>query len=153
VARELLGENYAGTAGTDRYSACSWLTRRQFCWSHLLRDFHKILEGGGDSYAIGWNLKLQAEYLRMLWARVRDGTLSYADFMTEFAAVQALIRYWLTAGLDATSSRTAATCRPLLDGETSLWHFVTSPGVELTNNSAECALRHPVIWRRTSHGT
>ena len=153
VARELLGENYAGTAGTDRYSAYSWLVWRQFCWSHLLRDFQKILERGGDSYAIGWHLKLQAEYLLMLWARVRDGTLSYADFMTEFPAIQALIRYWLTAGLDATLSRTAATCRQLLDGETSLWHFVTSPGVEPTNNSAERALRHPVIWRRTSHGT
>jgi transposase len=89
----------------------------------------------------------------MLWARVRDGTLSYADFMTECPAVQARIRYWLTAGLAATSSRTTATCRQLLDGETSLWHFVTSPGVEPTNNSAERALRHPVIWRRTSHGT
>jgi len=84
---------------------------------------------------------------------MRDGTLSYADFMTEFPAVQAQIRSWRIAGLDATSSRTAATCRQLLDGEASLWHFVTSPGVEPTNNSAERALRHPVIWRRTSHGT
>ena len=153
VARELLGEDYTGVAGTDRYSAYSWVVGRQFCRSHLLRDFQKILERGGDSYAIGWNLKLQAEYLLVLWSRVRDGTLSYVDFMTEFPAVQARSRYWLTAGLDATSSRTAATCRQLLDGETSLWHFVTSPGVEPTNNSAERALRHPVIWRRTSHGT
>jgi transposase len=152
VARELLGENYTGVAGTDRYSAYSWLVWRQFCWSHLLRDFQKILERGGDSYAIGWNLKLQAEYLLILWARVRNGTLTYADFMTEFPAVQARIRSRLTAGLDATSSRTVATCRQLLDGETSLCLFVTSPGVE-PNNSAERALRHPVIWRRTSHGT
>lgn len=27
------------------------------------------------------------------------------------------------------------------------------PGLEPTNNAAERALRHPVIWRRTSHGT
>jgi transposase len=153
VAHELLGENYAGVAGTDRYGAYTRLVWRQFCWSHLLRDFQKILERGGDSYLIGWNLKLQAEYLLVLWARVRDGTLSYADFMTEFPVIQALIRHWLTAGLGATSSRTAATCRQLLDGDASLWRFVTKPGVEPTNNSAERALRHPVIWRRTSHGT
>jgi transposase len=153
VARELLGENYTGVAGTDRYSAYTWLVWRQFCWSHLLRDFQKILERGGDSYLIGWNLKLQAEYLLVLWARVRDGTLSYADFMTEFPVVQALIRHWLTAGSNATSSRTVATCRQLLDGDASLWLFTTKPGVEPTNNSAERALRHPVIWRRTSHGT
>jgi transposase len=84
---------------------------------------------------------------------VRDGTLSYADFMTEFPVVQALIRHWLTAGSNATSSRTVATCRQLLDGDASLWLFTTKPGVEPTNNSAERALRHPVIWRRTSHGT
>jgi transposase len=73
--------------------------------------------------------------------------------MTEFPVVQALIRHWLTAGLDVTSSRTAATCRQLLDKEASLWFFATKLGVEPTNNSAEHALLHPVIWRRTSHGT
>ncbi len=153
VARDLLGEHYSGVAGTDRYSAYTWLAWRQFCWSHLLRDFQKILERGGDSYLIGWNLKLQAEYLLMLWARVRDGTLLYTDFLAEFPAVQTLIRSWLTTGLSATSSRTAATCRQLLDVDSSLWLFATCPGVEPTNNSAERALRHPVIWRRTSHGT
>jgi transposase len=153
VARDLLGENYSGVAGTDRYSAYTWLVWRQFCWSHLLRDFQKILERGGDSYLIGWNLKLQADYLLVLWARVRDGTLPYANFLAEFPAVQALIRYWLTEGLSTTSSRTAATCRQLLDGDASLWLFARVPGVEPTNNSAERALRHPVIWRRTSHGT
>jgi transposase len=119
----------------------------------LVRDFQKILERGGDSYLIGWNLKLQADYLLVLWARVRDGTLPYADFLAEFPAVQALIRSWLTAGLSATSSRTAATCRQLLNGDASLWLFATVPGVEPTNTSAKRALHHPVIWRRTSHGT
>ena len=153
VARNLLGENYLGVAGTDRYSAYTWLAWRQFCWSHLLRDFHKILERGGNSYLIGWNLKLQADYLLVLWARVRDGTLTYTAFMTEFPLAQTLIRHWLTAGLGATSSRTAATCRQLLDRDTSLWLLATRPGVEPTHNSAERALPHPVIWRRTSHGT
>jgi transposase len=73
IARELLGEYYGGVAGTDRCSSYTWLKRRQYCWSHLVRDFQKILERGGDSYPIGWYLKLQAEYLLMKWARVRDG--------------------------------------------------------------------------------
>jgi hypothetical protein len=136
MARDLLGENYPGVAGTDRYSAYTWLTWRQFCWSHLLRDFQKILERGSDSYPIGWNLKLQADYLLVLWARVRDGTLPYADFLTEFPAVQTLIRSWLTAGLSASSSRTVVTCRQLLDGDASLWRFATVSRVEPTNNSA-----------------
>jgi transposase len=153
VARGLLGETYTGVAGTDRCSAYTWLTRRQYCWSHLLRDFQKILERGGDSYLIGWHLKIQTEYLLMLWARVRDGTLAYHDFLAQFPPIQTQIRQWLTTGLTASSSRTAATCRQLLDGDAALWSFVSVPGLEPTNNSAERALRHPVIWRRTSHGT
>jgi transposase len=140
-------------AGTDRCSAYTWLTRRQYCWSHLLRDFQKILERGGDSYLIGWHLKIQTEYLLMLWARVRDGTLAYHDFLAQFPPIQTQIRQWLTTGLTASSSRTAATCRQLLDGDAALWSFVSVLGLEPTNNSAERALRHPVIWRRTSHGT
>ena len=153
VARDLLGENYTGVAGTDRYSAYTWLAHRQFCWSPLLRDFQKILEREDDSHLIGWNLKLQAEYLLVLWARVRDGTLPYADFLVAFPPIQNLIRSGLTEGLRSTSARTTATCRQLLDGDAALWLFVTVPGVEPTTNSAERALRHPVLWRRMSHGT
>ena len=46
-----------------------------------------VNRNSGNSYRIGWNLKLQAEDLLVLRARVRDGTLSNADFMTEFPAV------------------------------------------------------------------
>ncbi|HEX3050124.1 MAG TPA: IS66 family transposase [Aggregatilineaceae bacterium] len=153
IARELLGGNYGGVAGTDRCSAYTWLERRQYCWSHLVRDFQQILERGGDSYRVGWYLKLQAEYLLMRWARVRDGTLDYFDFLAEFPAIQAQIRHWLTLGLNTTSSRTAETCRRLLVADPDLWRFASVPGLEPTNNSAERALRHPVIWRRSSHGT
>jgi transposase len=84
IAREVWGEDYGGVAGTARCRAYSWLKRRQDCWSHLLRDFQQILERGGDSYPVGWYLKLQAAYLLRRWARVRDGTLDYFDFLAEF---------------------------------------------------------------------
>ena len=153
MARALLGATYGGVAGTDRCSSYTWLERRQLCWSHLVRDFQKILERGGDSYAVGWYLKLQAEYLLMKWARVRDGTLDYFEFLAEFPTIQTQIRHWLTIGLKTSSSRTAETCRRLLAADPNLWRFVSVPGLEPTNNSAERALRHPVIWRRNSHGT
>jgi transposase len=153
IARELLGDHYGGVAGTDRCSAYTWLKQRQYCWSHLLRDFQKILERGGDSYPVGWYLKLQAEYLLMRWARVRDGTLDYFEFLAEFPTIQTQIRYWLTLGSTVSSTRTSATCRLLLAADADLWRFVSVPGLEPTNNSAERALRHSVIWRRSSHGT
>ncbi len=63
VARRLLGESYPGVVGSDRASAYNWLdpAHRQVCWSHLLRDFQKMRERGGDSYRIGANLKGYAE--------------------------------------------------------------------------------------------
>jgi transposase len=41
----------------------------------------------------------------------------------------------------------------LLAGETHLWTFVRVEGIEPTNNDAERALRHGVIYRKTSGGT
>jgi transposase len=99
------------------------------------------------------NSKCAKIELLVLWARVRDGTLPYADFLVEFPTIQGLIHSWLTEGLSSNSSRTTATCRQLLDGDASRWLFATVPGVGPTNHRAERALRHPVIWRRTSHGT
>ena len=80
VAKSLLGDDYDGVVGSDRAGSYAWLNtdQRQVCWSHLLRDFQAILERGGDSFVIGTNLKLQGDYLLMLWARTRDDRrLSY----------------------------------------------------------------------------
>jgi transposase len=49
--------------------------------------------------------------------------------------------------------RTAATCRDLTANEAKLWTFVWHKGVEPTNNAAERALRHAVLWRKGSGGT
>jgi transposase len=49
-------------------------------------------------------------------------------------------------------AKTAGTCRELLGGELSLFLFAFVDGVEPTNNAAERALRHGVLWRRMSHG-
>jgi transposase len=51
VARELLGETFAGILVTDRYSAYNWypVRWRQLCWAHLLRDFEAMRGRGGAS--------------------------------------------------------------------------------------------------------
>src|SRR5262245_54772689 len=49
--------------------------------------------------------------------------------------------------------QTAATCRELIAHEPKLWAFVWHQGVESTNNAAERALRHAVLWRKGSGGT
>lgn len=59
----------------------------------------------------------------------------------------------LQRGAGCACPKTAATCRELLSGETHLWTFVRVEGVEPTNNDAERALRHGVIYRKLSGGT
>jgi transposase len=41
----------------------------------------------------------------------------------------------------------------LLEGEEHLWTFLRVQGIEPTNNVAERALRHAVLWRKSSGGT
>ena len=41
----------------------------------------------------------------------------------------------------------------MLEGEQHLWTFLRVRGIEPTNNVAERALRHAVLWRKSSGGT
>jgi transposase len=155
VARDLLDEESTGATISDRASSFSWLKGRvwQVCWAHLRRDFQKILERGGASFAIGETLRIQADYLLMCWGRVRDGTLSHEAFLSELPTIQNAVHQALCAGSQCEHPKTAATCRRLLAVEDALWTFATHPDVEPTNNAAERALRPAVIWRKTSYGT
>ena len=47
----------------------------------------------------------------------------------------------------------AGKCREILKLQDALFTFVRVEGIEPTNNPAEHALRHAVIWRKTSFGT
>lgn len=162
AAKQLLG-GFAGLLITDRWTGYSWwpLERRQLCWAHLIREFHKIAERGGDSQAIGEGLLAQARQVFALWQRIRDGTLTREGFAAAVVELQAGVHQWLAAGATfaagrgdkSARARTARTCRALLKVESALWLFVRVAGIEPTNNAAERALRPAVIWRRTSLGT
>jgi transposase len=69
------------------------------------------------------------------------------------AVLRFVFREDLRRGADCGCARTAATCRELLAGETHLWTFVRVEGIEPTTNDAERALRHGVIYRKSSGGT
>lgn len=155
VVKELVGEETRGVVGSDRFSAYHWLPleQRQICWAHLLRDFQQWIERGGLSAEVGLPLRTLAEELLSQWARVRDGTLDYAVFCLHLPAFQHSVRHFLTEGTRSSHPKTAETARRILQVEPALWTFASGSGIAPTNNAAERALRHPVIWRRTSYGT
>ena len=154
-AQQLLGATSAGIVGSDRWSGYNWLAtlRRQLCWAHLKRDFQAILERGGADAEVGAALVGQTHQVFDLWYRVRDGTLSRAEFQTAIQPIQARVHALLQEGTTLTQTKTAATCTNILKLEPALWPFVPIAGVEPTNNDAERPLRRAVLWRRRSFGT
>lgn len=163
AAQHLLDENFAGILNSDRYGAYNWVdtARRQLCWAHLRREFIKISERTGVSKELGTALVKQQEKLFELWHRVRDGTLSRDGFVELVPDIRSHIKatlqqadgYEITAREKTPLAKTVRTCRQLLKVEPAMWLFVTTQGVEPTNNAAERAIRPAVIWQRTSFGS
>jgi transposase len=155
VAKELLGEGFAGYLVSDRWSGYSWveLRRRQVCWAHLKRDFQKIADAHGDLARIGQPLLEQTQRLFKLWHRVRDGTLKRSSFATYASAIRGEIRALLEQGMVCADVKIAGMCQKILSVEPAMWTFVRVVGVEPTNNDGERSLRHAVLWRKGSYGT
>jgi transposase len=118
-----------------------------------VRDFQAMVDRGGESAEVGQRLLAHSERLFEWWHRVRDGTMARASLRTNVAFLRFSFREDLRRGVECGHAKTAATCRELLARETHLWTFVRVEGVEPTNNDAERALRHGVIYRKLSGGT
>jgi transposase len=153
VARDLLGSDRRKVVISDRFCSYNWIKRRQFCWAHLNRDFQAMVDRGGESAEVGRLLLGHSERLFDWWHRVRDGTMARATLRCHVAIMRFSFRDDLRRGVACGCAKTAGTCRELLAGETHLGTFVRVEGVEPTNNDAERALRHGVIYRKLSGGT
>jgi transposase len=154
---DLVGAAYHRVLTTDRYPAYDHLPdwRHQVCWAHLRRDFQAMIDRTNEGSAAGEGLLALSDELFALWRRVRDGTLTYRRFGGAMHAerdFRVRFRAALERGAACGCAKTAGTCRELLDREVSLYVFAFHPGVEPTNNAAERAVRHGVLWRKQSGG-
>jgi transposase len=155
IAATLLGSRPNQVVGSDRFSAYEWIAPRgrQVCWGHLRRDFQAMIDRGGEGQRIGRRLLGLSNRLFRHWHRVRDGTLERGVFQERMSRLRREVKHALEDGSRCGCAAAAATCFEILKVEEGLWTFVRSKGVEPTNNAAERALRHAVIWRRISGGT
>ena len=154
VIKELLGTGFKGVLGSDRFGAYNVMNcRRQICFAHLKRDFTKIAERGGESGRIGGALCDAVDRMFAIRRRIRDGTLSRCEFITELEPIRREIESLLGEGDVCPEKRTARTCRRILKLKEHLWTFARIEGVEPTNNAAERALRTAVIKRKLSFGS
>ncbi len=154
AAREVLGKA-CGILHSDRYGAYGWwpTKMRQVCWSHLERDIIAIAERGGDSERLGNALLEDVHRMFHWWHRVRDGTLARSTFQVYMRLLKKRVEGLFAVGTELDHPQTSGTCAAILKLKEALWTFVYVQGVEPTNNAAEQAVRHGVMWRRTSFGT
>lgn len=155
IARALLGSQDEQIVGSDRLTAYDWImpAGRQVCWAHLRRDFQAMIDRGGPGASIGRQLLSLSNRLFRNWHRVRDGTLPWNVFQERMNRLRREVKQALQKGNTCSCAKTAATCFEILKVEEGLWTFARVEGLEPTNNAAERALRHAVIWRRISGGT
>jgi transposase len=151
----MLGAEYGGVVGSDRWSAYSRFAAelRALCWAHLKRDFQALVDRGGDAEAIGhWGLA-EIERLFALWHRFRAGEFDRQELQRRLIPLQARLGRLLRRGQGNPDGKAAALCRQLQKWWPALWTFARLEGVEPTNNAAERALRPAVLWRKGSFGS
>src|SRR5262245_55092903 len=112
-----------------------------------------MIDRQNNGTPIGKKLLDLSDQMFAWWHRVRDGTLSRCSFQVYISGLRVKVREALAQGAACGCGQTAATCRDLTANEAKLWAFVWHEGVEPTNNAAERALRHAVLWRKGSGGT
>jgi transposase len=152
VLKELLGGAFSGIIHCDRARMYWSFGRLQWCWAHLKRDFQALIDGPCPTgKRLGHDLMKPTKELFALWKKVRDGTMSRRRFRRLMQPIRQRVDALLLRGYF--NARTHNFCKELVEHREHLWTFIDSECVEPTNNAAEQALRHAVIWRKLSFGT
>jgi transposase len=156
VLKAILTETFGGVVGSDYFSAyhkymadCGVLV--QFCWAHLIRDIRFLGEHTNKSLA-GWGQKL------LWWIRELFDIWHRASYMTQarFArSMDQIQRGFLKVVRHAPWRAEAQTLAKRFRGRQAdnYFRFLTTPGIEPTNNQTEQAIRHIVIDRHITQGT
>lgn len=152
VVKDLLGSAFNGVIHCDRARMYWSFGRLQWCWAHLKRDFQALIDGPCPTgKRLGHDLMKPTKELFELWQKVRDGTMSRRTFRQRMQPIRQRVDELLLRGYF--NAHTRNFCKELVDHGERLWTFIDIDGVQPTNNAAEQALRHAVIWRKLSFGT
>jgi transposase len=152
----VLGTEFDGVLGCDYFSSYRRYHREcgvllQFCLAHLIRDV-KYLTTLPDERDRAYGERLR-EALRELFAVIhRREALTAEAFGQQLEAARAEVLRCGTSDVPETKHSRNLAKRFATHGE-SYFRFVTTPGVEPTNNLAEQAIRFVVIDRLITQGT
>jgi transposase len=149
----MVGDPIGPVITCDRYSTYAKATDRQTCWAHLRRDFQSMIDRASGGQEAGAGLLRSARFVFAWWRRHEAGSVHRQTLRGYVAGLRPVVRLQLEAGAACPCAWTAKVCRRLMEIEATLWRFASAEGAPPHNNAAERALRHAVIWRKTSFGT
>jgi transposase len=156
VLLEVLGEEFNGVLGCDYFSAYRRYMREcnvtvQFCLAHLIRDV-KYLTTLPDARDQAYGERLRTALRQLFEIIHRRDTLPGWAFDVRLGEARREVLRQALADVPATRASQNIAERFRKHGQ-AYFEFVTTPGVEPTNNLAEQAIRFVVIDRRITQGT
>jgi transposase len=153
---DVLGKEFAGVLGCDHFSAYRRYMREcgvelQFCLAHLIRDV-KFLMTLPDKREQAYGQRLR-QGLRQLFGVIhKREEMTAAVFQRELKKARQEVLRQGTQNVPPTRHAQTMAKRLTKYGE-NYFTFITTPGVQPTNNLAEQAIRFVVIDRRITQGT
>jgi transposase len=156
VLMDVLGRDFAGVLGCDYFSVYRRYMREcsvslQFCLAHLIRDV-KFLLTLPDARDRRYGEKLRQALQELFAVFHQRQELSVSVFETRMLLARQQVLRVGTSEAPATQHGQNMAQRFRTHGE-SYFTFITTPGVEPTNNLAEQAIRFVVIDRHITQGT
>ena len=155
VLHDTLGKGYDGIIGCDYYGAYRKFNdesnaRIQFCMAHLSRDV-KFLEEHPDRVTANYGGRVAKRLRRLFRVKHKHGEMTAEKYASAIrSAGDELAAAAIKAPVRGEARNMANRFREYKE---EYLRFVTTPGLEPTNNAAERALRFVVIDRKVTQGT
>jgi transposase len=151
----LLGAAFDGVIHCDYFSAYRKFMKdssavMQFCLAHLIRDV-KFLAESTDKVTHNWADKTLNDFRALFRLIHRRDSVPEASFTRQLAASRDRLIQRFLRSPDRAGVRDLRQRFRLHPQE--FFTFVTTPGVEPTNNMTEQAIRYLIIDRRITQGT
>jgi transposase len=156
VLIEVLGKEFDGVLGCDYFSAYRRYHREfgvalQFCLAHLIRDV-KFITTLADPQERLYGKRVKRALRELFGVIHRREHMSATEFQTALEAARDKVKRSATENVpDGKHARNLAK-RFEKHGD-SYFRFITTPGMEPTNNRAEQAIRFVVLDRHVTQGT
>lgn len=153
IIQNVLGERFRGWLMSDGYQVYRQFHRRLRCWAHLLRKGLGLEESlNAEARGFGRYVhQILDELMGAIYA-ARAGP-GGEDLSERFGQRLEAFRALCERHRDSRHEKTRALAREFLNDWEAIWVVLKHPSLPLTNNEAECALRHWVIIRRLTQGT